>query len=114
MSGTSTASELQRLLDSSSEESGPGSPFPWREDHREVNEPVSLAKALARLPPAPPRRQNARRQRPTGLAVEPIHVFPASPTVRERAEVVGRRVRQRVARFTRAVHRWVEGRRQQD
>ena len=54
MSGASTVSELQRLLSSSSEESGPGSPFPWGEDNREVNEPVSLAEALARLPPAPP------------------------------------------------------------
>ena len=65
-----------------------------------------MAEAVARLPPAPLRRQNARRQHPIGLAVEPIHVFPASPTVRERAEGVGRRLRQRVAQLTRAMRRW--------
>ena len=100
-------SELQRLISSSSEESGAGSPFSWTEELREMNEPVSLNEVLARLPPAPTRRQVARRQRPTGLVVEPIRVFPPPPTVRERAEEVGRRVCQRVVQLTRAMQRWV-------
>ena len=110
MSGASTESELRHLLDSSTDDSGPGTPFPGPEDPRELNAPVSLADALARLPPAPPRRQEARRQRPATLAVEPIHVFPASNSFRERAEGVGRRVRKRVMGITRAVRRWVGGR----
>ena len=72
-----------------------------------MNQPVSQA----RLPPATPRRQVARLQRPMGLAVEPIHVFPPPPIVRERAEEVGRRVRQRVVQITRAMRRWVVRRR---
>ena len=104
MSGASTFSELQRLLSSSSEGSRAGTPFLWIE---EINPLVSLSKALARLPPAPPRRREAPRQRPTNLDVEPVHTFPPTQNIRTRAEEVGRRVRRRVAAMTRTVRLWV-------
>ena len=76
MSGTSTASELQRT--------------------DEFNPPVSIVEALARLPPAPRRRQETRRQRPTNLGVETVHTFPEPRGVRARVAQVGRQIQLRM------------------
>ena len=104
MSGTSTSSELQRLLQTSSEESGETTPFSWIE---EINPPISISAALARLPPAPRRLQETCRQRPTDLGLEPIHTFPTPQGVRARVANVGRQVCRWVAGMTRTMRRWL-------
>ena len=104
MSGTSTSSELQRLLHSSSEVSGETTPFSWTD---EFNPPVSIVEALARLPPAPRRRQENRRQRPTNVGVETVHAFPEPRGVRARVAQVGRQLQHRMRVGARTVRRWL-------
>ena len=90
MSGTSTASELQRLIQTSSEASQEQTPFPWTD---EFNPPVSIVEALAGLPPAPQRRQETCRQQPINVGVETVHTFPEPQGVRAPVAQVGQRIR---------------------
>ena len=101
-SASAAASELQRLLESSSEASG--AQTPWTD---EFNPPVSIVEALARLPPAPQRRQMARQQRTTVVEAEVVHVFPESQGVRARVAQVGQRIQRRVRGITRIMRRWL-------
>ena len=110
MSGTSTASELQRLIQSSSEGSGETTPFNWTD---EFNPPVSIVEALARLPPAP-QRQETRRQRPTDLGVEPVYTFPEPRGVRAQVAQVRRQLQLRMRGVSRTMHRWLAGKRREE
>ena len=101
-SASASASELQRLLESSSDVSG--AQTPWTDEY---NPPVSIVEALARLPPPPPRRQVARQQRTTVTETEVVHVFPETQGMRAMVTQVGQRIRRRVRGITRVMRRWL-------
>ena len=105
-SASATASELQRLLQTSSEASGELTS--WTDEY---NPPVSIVEALARLPPAPRRRQESRRQRPATMGVETVHSFTEPQGVRARVAQVGQWIRSRMRGVTRIMRRWLAGNR---